>query len=166
MGMIAHPGNCFANSEPYVYQDLQISRRRRPGKTEAIEYWLWLKMNGFMSTLLDPQEYCLQGMSYTFSQLIPLGQPKVAILLLLVLTLHWNLPEPARAEPARAESAKQKFLVVWGTCQISRMIIVATSECPSGASNSSEGQLCYELYSYYSTMAAVTWLRCTKQIVR
>ena len=27
-------------------------------------------MNGFMSTLLDPQEYCLQGMSYTFSQLL------------------------------------------------------------------------------------------------
>ena len=63
MGMIAHPGNCFAYSAPYVYQNLQISRRRRrrPGKTEAIEYWLWLKMNGFMSTLLDPQEYCLQG---------------------------------------------------------------------------------------------------------
>ena len=27
-------------------------------------------MNGFMSTLLDPQEYCLQGMNYTFSQLL------------------------------------------------------------------------------------------------
>ena len=39
MCMIAHARNCFAYSAPYVYQNLQISRRRRrPGKTEAIEY--------------------------------------------------------------------------------------------------------------------------------
>ena len=40
MCMIAHARNCFAYSAPYIYQDLQISRRRRrrPGKTEAIEY--------------------------------------------------------------------------------------------------------------------------------